>query len=92
MVGELPAIRRELDRLYRSVDDLLRAGKYDECDQLLRDAEVERMGPHLLVGLLTITIRHREQLAERDDLVLRVRARLQDLVPERTERLLRGLE
>ena len=84
--------RKGLDRLYRAIDGLIQSGAISECDRLLREIAVEDMNTHLLVGLLTITAPDAARLPSRSSLYARVRERLDELVPDRSQRLLAGLE
>ncbi len=84
--------RKALDKLYRALDRLVRSGRFSECDRILEEINVDQMNTHLLVGVLTITAPDSQRLASRAGLFRRVRTRLSRLAPERSERLLAGLE
>ncbi len=82
--------RRALDRLYDLADEL--SGDTKLYDSLLQGVDVNAMGSHLLVGLLTISRPDRDHLPSRNALVERVRERLQVLAPGRVEKLLTGID
>jgi len=84
--------RRALDRLYRLVDSFFRADDFDGCDRFLANADVDAMGTHLMIGLLTVTAAERERLPNRSVLATRIRSRLEQVAPDRIERLMSGLE
>jgi hypothetical protein len=81
--------RKALDMLYLFVDDLLKNGEYGRVDQLFSFVDLDRFGLQMSVGLLTITLKYKEQLPSRQDFYRRVR-RWADERGER-ERLLVGL-
>lgn len=82
---------RALDLLFDTVDDLLLAGRFGECDAILRSADAGEWSATLLVGLLTVTLPARGRLAERAPFVERTRAELAGRGRD-TKALLSGLE
>ena len=84
--------RKALRILFRNVDAIFTAGEFELCDEFLKIVDLERLSLTLLVGLLSITFAAREKLNHREDLVKRVGARLQKLLPEdpqKVEQLMR---
>lgn len=81
-----------IDVLFSHVDDMLSEGAFHRCDALLKTIDPKRLDSNLLVAALSATKRAAHQLAERQAFVRRVRARLQELAPDRVERLLSGLD
>jgi len=80
-----------IDILFRNVDELLTAGAFDRCNDLLRTIDLKRLDTHLLVGLATITLPAASELSFRSALLARIETRLKLLAPERVDRLLAGL-
>ena len=80
-----------VDLLFENVDELLSAGRFDRCDEILRTIDLNRLDTHLTVALLSITLAARGQLPYRVRLMEHARARLSVLAPERVDRLLSGL-
>jgi hypothetical protein len=66
-----------LDLVYMQVDALLKDGRFDLVDSILKNTEIERLGTDLLLALLTTTLPARDKLVERGTFF------------ERTERLLK---
>jgi hypothetical protein len=82
----------EIDALYDKVDDMLRAGLFDDVDRLLASIDVERLTITMMLAHATITFAANDRLREYFPYVARVRVRLMQVDPERTDDLLRGLE
>lgn len=80
-----------IDALLERFDDLLLAGRFDLCDELLAKADPVSLGPHLIVSVLSATLRAAPNLREREAFVHRARAHLERVEPGRVGRLLRGL-
>lgn len=81
-----------IDLLFANVDDLLSEGAFRRCDALLKTIDPKRLDSNLLVAALSATKRAAPLLHERQAFVRRVRTRLQELAPDRLERLLAGLD
>lgn len=79
-----------IDLLFDQVDDLLLAGDFEECNNLLLSIDVKMLDVNLLVALLTITYPAKDELRDRGSVVRRIAKRLRALAPERAEGLLRG--
>lgn len=45
-----------LDLIFQGIDRLLCAGRFDGCDDLLREVELTRLDATLIVGLLNATL------------------------------------
>lgn len=81
-----------IDLLFANVDDLLSEGAFRRCDALLKTIDPKRLDSNLLVAALSATKRAAPLLHERPAFMRRVRTRLQELAPDRIERLLAGLD
>lgn len=81
-----------LDILFDWIDGLLLKGEFEECDEFLRKFNLDMLNIDLMIGLLSITLAATEKLPYRKMLVKEIEARLKKIVPERVERLLRGLK
>ncbi|MCI0643158.1 MAG: hypothetical protein L0Y72_18240 [Gemmataceae bacterium] len=55
-----------LDLIYDSVDELLRASQFEECNEILKGIEVESCSIDVLLAILTATAPARSQLKSRD--------------------------
>jgi hypothetical protein len=80
-----------VDVLFSNLDEMLLVGHFSRCNALLRVVDLKKLDTNLLVGLLSITLSAKALLPERADVVGRVEARLNELDPSRTARLLDGL-
>lgn len=80
-----------IDVLFAHIDDLLSAGAFERCNAVLKTIDHMRLDTNLLIATLSSTKRAAAYLPARDDFVRRTRARLNELAPERAERLLDGL-
>lgn len=80
-----------IDLLFAHLDDMLSEGEFRRCDTVLKTIDPKRLDSNLLVAALSATKRAAQLLPEREAFVRRARARLQDLAPDRAERLLAGL-
>lgn len=48
--------RRALDVMFSNVDELLREGKFDDVNDLIKDIDLSRLSTTSIVGLLGITL------------------------------------
>lgn len=80
-----------IDLLYDNVDDLLLAGKMQECDAVLRTLDLSRLESHLMVGLLSITLVASDHLPHRKTLVVAIEEHFMATEPENVEALMGGL-
>lgn len=80
-----------VDLLFKHVDELLSAERFDQCDEILRVVDLNRLDTHLIVALLSITLSASGQLPYRTPLLEHARDRLSVLAPDRVDRLLSGL-
>ncbi|MCI0377559.1 MAG: hypothetical protein L0215_08135 [Gemmataceae bacterium] len=55
-----------LDLIYDSVDELLRASQFEECDEILKGIEIEACSIDVHLAILTATAPARSQLRSRD--------------------------
>lgn len=81
-----------VDILFDHIDDLLLAGRFAHCDELLRAVDLARLDTNLIVAVLSITLMAAEHLPYRARFFERARRRLAILAPDRVERLLSGLD
>jgi len=85
--------RRAIDAIFQEVNSLLVASRFDDCDQLLRRIDLDRIPPLLLASFLTITVAAKEQLPTRAEFYRQVRDRVEtQRGVEGANRLLAGLE
>lgn len=83
--------QRALERAISTFERLLRAGRFTEADALLEKAQVRRLGPSVLVGILTITFHGKDRLPHREGFLRRAESVLYDVIgKDRAERLLTG--
>jgi len=81
-----------VDILFDHVDDLLIAGQFTKCDELLQTIDLKRLDANLIVAVLSITLAAAEHLPYRERLLVRVKERLSIIASGRVERLLSGLD
>lgn len=79
-----------MDEIFGRLDDLFLDGNFADADRLLQVIDLEQLDTNLLVGLMCISCPARKQLPSYDALLLRVRARLGQLAPNRVEALMKG--
>lgn len=84
-------IRKASDILFEMVNDLLLAGEFKQCNDLILSADLDQLDTNLLVGLLAITCAAKEHLPGRPGLVTRVEKKLLELAPDRITGLMAGL-
>jgi type III restriction enzyme len=80
-----------VDLMFREIDDLLHAGRFQECGQVLEAVDVEKLDSNLLVSALAVTKPAADAMPGRPAFVARVEERLRVLVAERADRLLEKL-
>ncbi len=85
------AVDAALDLIYDQVDEMLKAGKFDQVNQLLSTVEANSLSLDLLLGLLTVTLPARCRLPARSRLFREAETVLK-LRGEWEEGLLTGLE
>lgn len=88
--------RGEIDQagmlLYEKMDLLLGAGKYETCDELLRQVRLGDLDTAIRIGFLTITSAARRHLPYRSEVYRQVEEHLRQTYPEqRVRRILVGL-
>jgi hypothetical protein len=83
-----------IDFIFDRINNLLMAGDFDECCEILDKTQTEKLPPMLLVALLTITAAARKQLIpHRDQFFVRAYANIEaERGKEATDRLLVGLK
>jgi hypothetical protein len=80
-----------LDVIFDTIDEMLLASKFNECDRGLSEIPVEEISNAQLLTVLTATIAAKERLSNRNELVRRVRLELERRGAD-AFRLLSGLE
>ena len=78
--------------MYGMFDSLFLAGKFEEADKLLATAPLQSFDSKLVFGLLALTLQAKDKLPSRPEFVTKARKRLQELVPDRVDALMKGLE
>ncbi len=81
-----------LDAVYNEIDDLLLAGDFEVANQILVEADIERMSELAMLAVLTITLRACLVLSARAALYEKVEKRIWELRPAEADGLLRGLK
>jgi len=82
----------EIDRVYRTVDNLLLAGRFLDVDELLDSVDVVALPVVISLSYATITFVARDVLRSRAAFMARLRRHLDRVEPSRVEALLSGLE
>lgn len=88
--------RKAVGAIFKQFNDLMLAGDFERCDQLLRDAEEKTpasISPTMTVSLLAITLAAKSKLRFRGPLFEKTKSGLLSTYGEdRTKRILAGLE
>jgi hypothetical protein len=88
LLSEADKTRDGLDHIFQKMNTLLVAGKFRLASSILKQVDVERLSPTLLVGFLSITL-VTDFLPERPEFYARVRRKLvAERGAEATDRLL----
>ena len=58
---------KSLDLLCKHVDQLLTAGKFEECDKFIQAANFENLNTNMIVGVLSVTLAAKYELPSRID-------------------------
>lgn len=85
------SVDKELDRIYDSVDKLMKTGQFSALDKLLARVEVKSASVDILLGYLTATLPAKKSLLGRSYFFDQVRLELIKL-DEDPVALLKGLE
>ena len=89
----MPSIDQGLNFIFKHFNDEANKGNFADLDEILKLANPEELSLDLSVGFLTATYPMRNHLKERDAYMHRCwPAFIKKAGPERTKRLLRGLE
>ncbi|MBI3406914.1 MAG: hypothetical protein HY040_00975 [Planctomycetes bacterium] len=80
-----------LDLIYDEIDELLRAQRFADIDEILREAAVPNCSTDVLLAILTATAPAKSRLAARSDFFQQVKSVL-DTRDEKEPGLLDGLE
>jgi hypothetical protein len=80
-----------LDVVYESVDQLMRTGRFDELDEIVKHLQVVDFSRDLLLGILTATLPAKSRLPSRTELFRHAEKALRER-GEYEEGLLIGLE
>jgi len=81
-----------VDDLFSYLDYLLDEGKFDECNEFLKAIKVDEESIVYLIAILSYTLSAKDKLDYRRELVNIVEKHFNETVPDRAERLLRGLK
>lgn len=65
-LGDLNDLQSATDRIFKYIDDLLLAGAFPLCNEILKRADVKRLPTALMRSFLTITAAAKERLPARD--------------------------
>lgn len=79
------------DLVFSKIDDLLCAGEFRRCDELLQMVDPERLDINVMLSFLSVTFAAKHKLPGRASLVRRIEVRLHDVAPTRVEALLAPL-
>ncbi|MCA9182226.1 MAG: hypothetical protein KDA51_12260 [Planctomycetales bacterium] len=79
------------DIVFEKIDDLLCAGQFRRCDELLQMVDVKRLDTKVMLSFLAITLAAKDKLPGRRSLVQHVENRLKVLIPDRAKSLLAPL-
>jgi len=79
------------DIVFEKIDDLLCAGQFRRCDELLQMVDVKRLDVKVMLSFLAITLAAKDELRGRVSLLQHVENRLKVLMPDRAESLLAPL-
>jgi len=85
-------IEGRLDTIYQTTDTMLRAGRFEDVDAMLRAVDPTALPIIEALSYLTITSLARDKLLARADLYTRTRKHFARVDPARVDDLLRGLE
>lgn len=84
--------RKAIAVLFREMDRILSDSDYELCDSILSSTlDLSRLNVSLWIAVLSITLPASSKLKMRPKLVERIRTKLKQEVPDRAERLLKGL-
>lgn len=83
---------RTLDLIFEWFDDQFQGEHFAECDTLFDQVNVSRLSVRALIGILSITLNLKANLARRGAFLNAVRSRLTHERPNDVVKLLRGLE
>lgn len=61
-----------LDSIFDVIDEMLLAGKFEEVDALLKTIQLEKHSVEFLLGILTVTLRAKTHLLQRDSFFKKV--------------------
>lgn len=84
--------RPAISLLFREVDERFHSGEFSLCNEELKEIDLKRLSPSLLVGLLSITLAAKEKLPYRKELVQKIEDQLRFLCPDRVDRMMKGLK
>jgi hypothetical protein len=81
-----------LDQVFNTLDVWLEQSDFDACEHLLSEVNVSTWDTRILLAILTVSSRYRQDLPGRPEFFASVRNLLEQRAPERAQRLLDGLE
>lgn len=80
------------DVIMDEMDQMFLDGNFNLANQVLPVIELEKLDTNLVTTFLCITLAARDKLPFREDFVQRAKARLQELAPDRWEKIMNRLE
>lgn len=83
---------KALNYIFSFIDDLFLAGKFNECDVILEDMDLNYITPTNAIGILAITLVAKGKLKNRKAYFESVKSWLELIEPDRAKKLLKGLE
>lgn len=83
---------RELDHLFKWVDEAFLDGNFECVDTYLKDLRLEEWSTDLLVGHLSICHGARKKIPHYSAFLVRMRHHLELIEPDRVEALMKGFE
>jgi hypothetical protein len=81
-----------MDVVFQEFDELFIAGKFDEANEMLGTIDLLRLDIQLISGVMASTCVAKDKLPGRKLFVEKARKRFTELVPDRVEGLMRGME
>lgn len=89
---ELQEYDEACDILYQDMDSMFLDGEFDQCNEMLKLINLDKLDINLLVGLLSITYAAKDKLPYRDNLYNKIQQKFDLLCSDRKEKLLVGLK
>jgi len=81
-----------IDTLFTYIETLLANGRFDACNELLKQVNINKLDTNLMIGFLAITLKAKDKLPARKQLSHNIQHWLQCHEPKRNKSLMSGLE